>query len=157
MFNQKIINLRRLGIFGLTGISLLFYSMSSLNYSQALAQQITNNKINAKIKPTSCEENIAILESAYDKVADTESMILIAKLGEKEYNEKLNNQRLNIAKAYLTEYLKIRDSKTVIIAKGEKNKKGFGTIEIYVSGKLFGILVIRRNGQLIVGSCEPDE
>jgi hypothetical protein len=121
-------------------------------YSVAVAQ---GQSIENEIKPVNCEHNIVRLEMASQQ-AGTDSLIIIARLGDGERNRNLNWRRLQNARTYLSEYIKVRAPETIILAEGER-VAGYGRIEIYVGGKLFSALAVNRNGDLIVGSCEPEE
>ena len=108
-----------------------------------------------EIKPVNCEHNIAQLEIASNQ-AGNDRLIIIARLGDGERNRNLNWRRLQNTRAYLSEYLKARNSETIILAEGER-VPGYGRIEIYVGGKLFSAVAVNRNGDLIVGSCEAEQ
>lgn len=103
-----------------------------------------------------CENNIAILEAAHDDAGEGGLIIIIGHLGDGEYKRMLNQRRLHNARAYLTEYLSVRSPKTIVTAEGER-VSGYGRINLYVRGKLFYSLPIKRNGDFAVGSCEPAE
>jgi hypothetical protein len=66
-----------------------------------------------------------------------------------------NRRRLFNARAYLTDYLRVHSSDTIITAEGERTKD-YGRLEIYVDGKLFQVISVDRNADFIVGSCEPE-
>jgi hypothetical protein len=107
-------------------------------------------------KPTNCENHIAVLEAAHHDAGKEGLIIIIARQGAGENRRDLNRRRLYNARAYLTEYLNLRASETIVTAEGER-VKGYGRIEIYIGGKLYYVLALKRNADLIVGSCEPKE
>jgi hypothetical protein len=109
-----------------------------------------------EIKPTNCERHILILEDAHHAASKDGLIILIARLGNGENRQDLNHRRLHNARFYLTQYLNLRAPETIVTAEGER-VKGYGRIEIYISGKLHDALALKRNADLIVGSCEPEE
>jgi hypothetical protein len=111
--------------------------------------------VESEIKPDNCEYNIARLEMASQQ-AGSDSLIIIARLGNGEQDRKLNWRRLQNARTYLSEYIKVRAPETIILAESER-VAGYGRIEIYVRGKLFSAAAVNRRGDLIVGSCEPEE
>lgn len=102
--------------------------------------------------PSNCEENISILGAATQAVAKDGLLIVIARLGDGERNRELNRRRLHNVRTYLSEYVHARAPETIITAEGER-VSGYGRIELYVGGKLFHVLTIPRNGDLLVGSC----
>lgn len=102
--------------------------------------------------PSNCEENISILGAATQAVTKDDLLIVLARLGDGERNKELNQRRLHNVRTYLSEYVNARAPETIIIAEGER-VRGHGRIELYVGGKLFHVLRIPRNGDLLVGSC----
>jgi len=105
---------------------------------------------------TTCEENIALLSISHEAAGKEGFIIAIARLGSGEQGRELNRRRLHNLRVYLTEFDWHRAPKTVITAEGER-VKGFGRVELYVAGKLVGVMGIKRNRDLLVGSCEPDD
>lgn len=106
--------------------------------------------------PTNCETHIAILDIADQDAGRGGLIIMIARLGDGERSRELNQHRLHSARAYLTEYRAVRSPDTIVIAEGER-VTGYGRIELYIGGKLHTLFAIRRNADLSVGSCEPQE
>jgi len=104
---------------------------------------------------TSCEENIALLSTAHEAAGEDGLIIIIARRGSGDRRE-LNHRRLHNVRVYLTQFDWHRSPQTVITAEGER-VPGFGLVELYVGGKLIGVLGIKRNRDLLVGSCEPDD
>ena len=106
--------------------------------------------------PGNCEGNISSLSNAHQAANEGKLLFAIARLGEGEYKPKLNRRRLHNVRVYLTEFGWQRDPKTLIIAEGER-VKGYGRVELYVDGILFDVITLKRNGDLLVGSCEPND
>lgn len=108
-------------------------------------------------KPTlnNCEMNIHQLDTAHHLAGDDSTIIAIARLGTGETNPDLNRRRLHNVRAYLTGFGWKRAADTVVTAQAEK-VNGYGRIDIYVRGGHWASLAVRRNRDLIVGSCEPD-
>jgi len=79
-------------------------------------------------------------------------LIVIARLGDGERNRGLNRRRLHNVRTYLSEYVHARAAETIVTAGGER-VSGYGRIELYVGGRLFHVLTLPRNGDLLVGSC----
>jgi hypothetical protein len=104
------------------------------------------------MKPANCESDIAILDAVSREAGENGLVIVIARLGDGERDGNWNHRRLHNVRTYLTEWDGRRDPKTVITAEGDR-VSGYGRIELYVGGKLFHVLLVRRNADLIVGSC----
>jgi hypothetical protein len=82
-------------------------------------------------------------------------IILVARLGRGETRRELNRRRLyNVAQRF-TAVLGVPAEK-VVAAEGER-VDDFGRVEIYWNGVLAGALVARRNRDLAVTCCGPDE
>lgn len=124
--------------------------------AQEQKDQGATRRAEVEIEPTNCEHHILILESAHHAAGKDGLVILIARLGNGENRQDLNRRRLHNARVYLTEYLKLRAPEPIVTAEGEQ-VKGYGRIELYVGGKLHYVLALKRNADLIVGSCEPEE
>lgn len=103
-----------------------------------------------------CEDNILQLSHAHQAAGADGTIIAIARLGSGERNRELNRRRLHNVRIYLTEFDWRRAPETMITAEGER-VRGYGQVELYVRGVLFAVLAIRRNDDLLVGSCEPDD
>jgi hypothetical protein len=103
-----------------------------------------------------CEDNVSYLSNAHHLAGSDGTIIAIARLGDGETNRDRNRRRLHNLRVYLTEFGWHRQPSTVITAEGE-SIKGYGRVELYVRGVLFAILQVRRNQDLLVGSCEPDD
>ena len=108
------------------------------------------------LKPTNCENHIRILEGANSVAGKDGMIILIARPGSGDTKPELSRHRLYSARAYLTDYLRVRSPETIVTGEGER-VEGYGRLEIYIAGKLYQALAIRPNAELSVGSCEPEE
>lgn len=115
----------------------------------AAAQQPSQTRVN------DCELNVHLLDTAHHLAGDDTIIIAIAHLGAGEVNRELNRRRLHNVRAYLTYFGWKRPRATVVTAEGEK-VDGVGRVDIYVRGLLWASLGVRRNGDLILGICEPD-
>jgi hypothetical protein len=102
-----------------------------------------------------CETNISFLSNAHHLAGSEGTIIAIARLGDLERSRELNRRRLHNVRVYLTEFDWHRSPDTVITAEGSR-VSGYGRVELYVRGVLFAVLAVRRNQDLLVGSCEPD-
>jgi hypothetical protein len=102
-----------------------------------------------------CEANDHYLDTAHQLAGDNSIIIAVAHLGNGERNPELNRRRLHNVRAYLTSFAWKRRPDTVITAEGEK-VNGNGRVDIYVRGGLWAALAVKRNGDLLVGLCEPD-
>jgi hypothetical protein len=108
--------------------------------------------------PRNCEGNVFVLNAAHVAAnatgADT-LIIAIARLGDGERRRELNRRRLHNVRVFLTELQKHKAG-TVIIAEGER-ARGYGRVELYVGGRLFEVMAIKTNDDLLVSAtCEPD-
>ena len=105
----------------------------------------------AGLKPYNCEYDISILTAADRAAGDDGLIIMIARLGDAERGRELNRRRLHNARTFLVEFGG-RARGTIITAEGER-VTGYGRIEFYVAGKLFDVIAVRRNADLLVGAC----
>jgi hypothetical protein len=123
--------------------------------SAALAPLLASEQSN---QPTvnGCELNNNYLDNAHHLAGEDGTIIAIARLGTGERSTEFNRRRLHNLRVYLTEFAWHRAPKTVITAEGD-SVTGYGRIDLYVRGSLWASLAVRRNQDLIVGSCEPDE
>ena len=123
--------------------------------STAAAQEVSRPTGSAPIKmetkPTNCEFHIATLDAAHDQAGKDGLVIAIARLGDGEQRQELNRRRLHNVRTYLVEFDQ-RLPETIITAESER-ATGYGRVELYVRGKLFYVLMIRRNADLAVGAC----
>jgi hypothetical protein len=107
-------------------------------------------------QPTNCETHIAILDVAHKDAGPAGVIIMIGRPGTGEQSKELTQHRLYSARAYLTEYHGVRSPDMIVVAEGE-HVQGYGRIELYIGGKLHTVFALRRNAELSVGSCEPEE
>lgn len=110
----------------------------------------------SQLMPTNCESNISLLSLAHQAANEGRLLFAIARLGDGEYKRELNRRRLHNVRVYLTEFDWQRTPEALITAEGER-VKGYGRVELYVDGRLFDVIAVKRNGDLLVGSCEPDD
>lgn len=103
---------------------------------------------------TNCEFSTALLDSLAQKTPAKELIIVIAHLGDGDTRPNLNERRLHNVRTYLTNYLTLgrREPNAVVVAGGERIK-GNGSLEFYVSGKLYDTLRLRPNADLSLGEC----
>lgn len=106
--------------------------------------------------PGNCETNTARLDYLQTEAREAQAalamnvVIIIARLGDGEYNIKLNQRRLYTVKKYLGSSVT-----NLITAQGER-VKGYGRIEVYMYGVLKEVLLIKKCQDLLVGSCDND-
>jgi hypothetical protein len=103
------------------------------------------------LKPGSCEHDVATLTAAGRTAGEAGLVIVIARLGEGERGRELNRRRLHNARTLLEDYGE-RAPDTIITAEGER-VAGHGRLELYVAGKLFEVIALRRNADLLIGAC----
>lgn len=108
--------------------------------------------------PGNCEVNAAELDSVRNEaLGDTNKdsiVIVIARLGNGETTRVHNHRRLLALKNYLSKY--DLPTQRVVTAEGER-ADGYGRVELYVAGKLRGVLLADRNKPLCVECCDPDD
>lgn len=102
-----------------------------------------------------CEMNDNELDNAHHLAGENTIIVAVAHLGNGERNPELNRRRLHNVRAYLTNFGWRRKPATVVTAEGER-VNGYGRIDIYVRGGHWASMAVPRNGDLIVGLCEPD-
>jgi hypothetical protein len=98
----------------------------------------------SKVTAPNCEGALLTIDNAVEaarKVQDTH-MFIISRLGKLERNKNLSNSRLGFIEARLKHlgYL------NYVSAVGKKSK-GLGRVEIYVGGKLFAIMALKKNSK----------
>lgn len=135
--------------FGLA-VSLLLVGSSIVNAQERIPSG-TIPPTQVEKKPTNCEFNISILTGAHRIAGDDGLVIMIARLGTGETRQELNRRRLHNARTFLIEFGQ-RSPQTIVTAEGEP-VDGYGRVELYVSGRLFHVLMINQNGDLAVGGC----
>lgn len=95
-------------------------------------------------KPAECEIALAVLDNALQnarEVKDT-NIIVIARPGDGERSQKLNQSRLEFVKNRF-ESLGWTNS---VFAEGSR-VSGFGCLEIYIAGKQFVVLRLKKNAK----------
>lgn len=94
-------------------------------------------------RPNNCEDALALLDTAaVDALTDVKSsIIVIARLGDREKSQKLNQRRLEAA----VDRLKEKARNNVVGATGGR-VQGLGRLELYVGGKLLYVIAYPRNG-----------
>jgi hypothetical protein len=110
-------------------------------------------------QPTSCSHRNSVLDSVAQRVPVVEPVIVISRRGDDEPRADLGWRRLLNVRAYWTKFLPAgirRKPETIILGEGEK-VEGFGRLELYVRGKLFDVIKLRRNEDLFVGECYPPD
>jgi hypothetical protein len=157
MINQATRHSSKIGKTGLVEL-LLVICLTPIGrraVSQQRVEPTTIERARTGAEPTNCENHIAVLEAANDEAGRDGLLIVIARRGINENKRNLNPRRLYNARAYLVDYVNVRAPEKIVTAEGEP-VNGFGRIELYVGGKLFHVLGLRRNADLVVGSCEPE-
>ena len=93
-------------------------------------------------RPSVCEDALAMLENAaLEAREDKESFIIVvARVGDGEKSRSLNLKRLRSA----IPYLESRAGNKIVAASGEK-LRGYGRLELYVSGKLLYVIAFPKN------------
>jgi hypothetical protein len=94
-------------------------------------------------RPNNCEDAMHHLDmAAVEASKDEEShLIVIARLGNGERSPRLSRQRAGWAEAYL---INRRGFNKVVTASGGR-VKGYGRVELYVSGRLLYVLLHPKN------------
>jgi hypothetical protein len=136
----------------------LVFGLLLANTSAILAQS-KSTSANAQLPQIilgTCEDNISFLSNAHHLAGADGTIIAVARLGDGESNRELSSRRLHNVRVYLTDFGWHRQATTVITAEGERIK-GYGRVELYVKGVPFAVLEVKRNQDLLVGSCEPDD
>lgn len=152
-------------IFVILSALILIFSQSAERFAQ---QQKSSNADSVKqTKPETCELNNINLENADRQAKEdalltgkSDTIILIARPGKKDQKSRakaLLEQRLYTARAYLTDYLKLREKETVVTAEAPNNGADYGVIEIYVTGQLNYVLASNPNFGIALGSCDSPE
>jgi hypothetical protein len=108
--------------------------------------------------PQTCEIHSRILDMTRNEAlwgsSKNSAVIAIARLGDGEISRQLNRRRLYNLMVHWKDY-QLPEGK-LVAAEGER-VSGFGRVELYVAGKLFDTLVVKRGKDLCVDCCEPDE
>jgi hypothetical protein len=111
-----------------------------------------------EIGPAQCQFITPVLDGLTQSTPPDETITVVARLGKDETKPELNHRRLHNVRVYWTEYLTAikRKPETVILNEGEK-VEGDGRLEFYVGGKIIGVIKIRRDADLYVGTCYPPD
>jgi hypothetical protein len=89
------------------------------------------------------ETTKAELDLLAEKAGTDRLIILIARLGRKEFSRQLNRQRLRTVSEYL-KFTRAISADRLVTAEGEKRNE-VGQVEAYVDGKLFMVFRLPRN------------
>lgn len=91
-----------------------------------------------------CEQALSALDKALLAAAESQDsksvIIIISRLGQKEKSAKLHQSRLDFVKKHLQRQKEI----SFVNAIGER-AENLGALEIYVTGKLFWVLRLKKN------------
>lgn len=140
--------------FLLISLSLLLFS--SILFAQTpINSNIERFRFGVPNLPENCEINSAQIYGLVDLFKSDSNpkrvFILIARLGKGETRRDLNQRRLyNVTKRL--SILKER----VVIAEGER-VNSYGRVEIYWGGEIIGAILARKNHDVCVDCCGPDE
>ena len=89
-----------------------------------------------------------------DLIEQSDFIILVARLGNGEKSRELNRRRLhNVSERIKAAGVK---PKKIVVAEGGR-VLGLGRVEIYVGGKIVESLRVKRNKDICVECCGPDE
>jgi hypothetical protein len=117
-----------------------------------------NPDASKKTAPENCEIHSLILDMMRNEVVWGSSkgglVIAIARLGNGETSRELNRRRLYNLGVHWKDYG--LPAERLVRAEGER-VNGFGRVELYVSGKLFDALLVKRGRDLCVDCCDDDE
>jgi len=138
-------------------IILLLLSISITAYSQ---EQSENSKPfdDSDSRLINCETysaDIDRMRSVFSELIEkSDYLILVARLGRGEKNRDLNRRRLH----NVSERVKAAgiEAKKIVIAEGER-VPGLGRIEVYAGGRMVESLRVKRNQDICVECCGPDE
>lgn len=106
--------------------------------------------------PDNCEGNSFRLDTVRNKWKESQLLnekgvvILIARLGKGEFDNRFNQRRLYT----VSKYLNIAQAR-VITGQGEKTTE-LGVVEVYIDGVLVESLTIKNCEDLRVGICDND-
>ena len=102
-----------------------------------------NKVVDVPITPNNCEDALAILDmTVIEGQKEKQShYIVIARLGDGERAQRLNQRRLRAVMSYFRN----KGESRVILASGER-VKGLGRIELYVGGKLLYVIAYPKKG-----------
>lgn len=153
-FHKFIFNVVRL--LSLTFLLFLFVPLSK---AQERIPQIDEINWGIPDQPFNCETNDSYLAKIGEmlKAQNNQNslLIIIARLGDREKQPRLNYRRLYNVRLKLNKEFGIVEKK-MVVAEGEE-VKGHGRIEFYLSGEMIGTLLVEKNRDICVGCCDPDE
>ena len=132
-----------------------------LHLSSPAARQTSSTAARGEaweLGPAQCQFITAPLDVLAQETPPEETITVVARLGSVETRPGLNRRRLHNVRVYWTEYQTAvrRKPETIILNEGER-VEGDGRLEFYVGGKLKGVLKVRRDADLHVGTCYPPD
>jgi len=101
----------------------------------------------AQCHTTKLELDDVLLEA--HKTGEGTSIILVARLGTGERGHRLSRERLRQLAAHLTKNRSFPKGR-LVMAEGER-ARGLGQVEVYVGGKLYVILMVKRGRDFATG------
>lgn len=106
-------------------------------------------------KPDTCAYTHYKVDIVVQHTPKDKTLIVIARLGDKDSKPNLNKRRLHNFRVYSTQAVSEqfrRGAQTVILAEGEP-VKGYGQIEFYLDGRLIEVLKSHPNRDLDFANC----
>lgn len=131
----------KIGFIILLGISLFVESASS----QGSNESCDGNRGLIESIVQSYQESFVSEDSRFHKKNYEMAVVVVARLGTKEYSAKYNLQRLKETKAYLVKAG--MPESNIVIAQGERIK-GKGRVEIYFGGFLYFYITLKPKQRL---------
>ena len=128
----------------------LILFVCALSCGPALAQGELP-RVHERFDGTHCETTKSELDWLATRAGQEGFIVIIARLGTKEYSRKLNRERMQLLSEYLQNTRGV-DAKRIVLGEGER-VRGLGRVEIYLAGKLVMVFTINRNKDLARG-CE---
>ena len=116
-------------------------------------------------RPQYCWHNELQLNSIKQHIPTDKTIIVIARLGDKDSKPNLNKRRLHNVRRFLTlgESYKYSNGKSykhteesIISAVGEPTK-GYGQVEFYLDGRLIEVIKLGGNRDLFIGDCYAEQ
>lgn len=98
---------------------------------------------------THCETTKAALDLIAQRAGQDGFIIIIARLGTKEYSRTLNRERMQLLADFMHNTRGVPRER-IVLAEG-KRVRGLGRVEIYLKGRLFTVFTINRNKDLARG------
>lgn len=144
-------NMKR--IYQTTIFALLVFCITSLVVAQKEERFPTRQQSEfADARPNYCWYNELHLAYISQGIPTDKTIIVIARLGDRDLKPNLNKRRLHNIRAYLTQAVSEqfrREPQTIILAEGEP-VKGFGQVEFYLDGRLIEVLKLHRNSDFVI-------